>query len=64
MIYDSNNSPRYYDKPWDNKPRVVSPELKKLYAEIEANPNFHIGRENSFYPRGFPSSSPGWSIAS
>ena len=62
MIEDFNGNPRYADKPWNNEHRTVSPELKKLYIEMEANPNYHISRECSFFPRGFPTHSPGWGI--
>ena len=62
MITDTENNPRYYDKPWINKPRTVSPELMRLYIEMALNPKFHISRENNFYPKGFPSFSPGWGM--
>jgi len=64
MIPDFWGHPRYADKTWTLKAKPPSPELLKLYAEMEANPNYHLSRENAFYPRGFPSHSPGWSIAS
>jgi hypothetical protein len=64
MIYDYNNDPRYADKAFNSEARVISPELKRLYIEMEQNPNYHISRECSFYPRGFPKSSPVWSVAS
>lgn len=62
MIYDSENNPRYYDKPWDSRIRPISPELRRLYIEMDENPRFHISRECNFYPKGFPSTSPGWGI--
>jgi hypothetical protein len=61
MIYDYDNNPRYFDKQWEARGRTISPELKKLIAEMEQNPRFHISKEFNFYPRGFPSHSPGWS---
>jgi len=64
MIEDFFGNPRYADKAWLNEHRTISPELKRLYVEMEQNPNYHLSRENAFYPRGFPSHSPGWSIAS
>lgn len=63
MILDCDGNPRYADKSWELHPKPPSPELKRLYREMEANPRFHLARENSFFPRGFPSTSPGWNIA-
>jgi hypothetical protein len=60
MITDCDGYHRYADKPFEERVKPPSVELKRLYAEMEANPNYHISRENSFYPRGFPSCSPGW----
>lgn len=50
----------YADKSFTLEAKPPSPELIRLYREMEANPNFHISRECNFYPRGFPSFSPGW----
>jgi hypothetical protein len=62
MIFDADHNPRYYDKQWDNRPRVISPELKALYIEMAINPKFHISREYSFYPKSFPSFSIGFGV--
>lgn len=63
MIYDCDGRPCYADKSVTTfiaKP--PSPELLKLYREMELNPNYHISRECNYYPRGFPSFSPGWGL--
>jgi hypothetical protein len=62
MIQDFFGHPRYYDKPYHHNVKPPSPELKALYREMEANPKFHISRECNFYPKGFPSFSPGWGL--
>jgi hypothetical protein len=62
MILDCDGNPRYADKTYHPHVKPPSPELKRLYREMEANPRFHISRENNFYPRGFPSFSPGWGL--
>jgi len=62
MILDCDGNPRYADKSFYLTVKPPSPELKQLYKEMEANPHFHIRKENNFYPRGFPSFSPGWGM--
>lgn len=62
MINDFWGNPRYSDKPYEGNVKPPSPELLALYKEMESNPNFHINRENNFYPKGFPSFSPGWGV--
>jgi hypothetical protein len=63
MIIDAEGNPRYVDKQYEQHAKPPSPELKALYREMAANPRFHISRENNFYPRGYPSQSPGWTLA-
>jgi hypothetical protein len=60
MITDYSGNPRYADKEMEQHFSPPSPELRALYLEMELNPNFHISRECNYYPRGFPSFSPGW----
>jgi hypothetical protein len=62
MIPDWQGRPRYYDKPFEAHAQPPSPELKALYLEMEMNPRFHLDRNVSFYPRGYPTQSPGWSV--
>lgn len=62
MIEDADGKPRYYDKEFDSKARTISPELRRLFIEMEQNPRFSVAREFNFYPRGFPTHSPGWGI--
>ncbi len=62
MIEDFFGKPRYADKQINSHVKPPSPELLQLYKEMDANPNFHISRENNFYPKGFPSFSPGWGL--
>ena len=62
MIEDFHGNPRYADKQWDSKLRDISPELKRLYIEMHNNPRFVVSREFNFYPKGFPSHSPGWGV--
>lgn len=62
MIVDAHGNPRYADKPIESRAKPPSPELLKLYREMELTPNFHISRECNYYPKGFPSFSPGWGL--
>lgn len=63
MIQDANGRPCYADKSVTTfHGKSPSPELRALYAEMEQNPRFTVAREFNFYPRGFPTRSPGWGI--
>jgi len=60
MIIGPDGHGRYADKSYTLEYKPPSPELLRLYREMDANPNYHISRECNFYPRGFPTFSPGW----
>ncbi len=62
-IIDAQGNLRYADKSWYLEAKPPSPELKRLYLEMQNNPKFHLSKENSFFPRGFPSTSPGWNLS-
>lgn len=61
MIRDYWGNPTYADKPYITRPITISPELRRLYSEMEANKGrFALGKPLSFFPTGYPRSSPGW----